>query len=288
MRNPHLKTVLIALPVMAVFVFFILPALTLKNPGQSNSVVNAQQVCTSFTDPSVIPAPTLINFDDLPEAALIGDHYRPTFGVAFEDAQLTRAIIYGLEPDKAHSIPNVAINNAVPPGDSYDIPMRIAFDQPKTHVGLYVGNGETSQISALLSAYDASGAIICEVRLPIVPEPHTAFMGLYDPDGRIVAVTLDYGKTLLSESIDDLYFAPRRGLPPARTPMPTWTPVPTSTPLPGPSPTPTSVVPMFDYRPALLPITPIFFNEDLSIHGIEITQGIQCFNTAAGLVGLPG
>src|SRR4030043_1298079 len=108
-------------------------------------------------------------------------------------------------------------------------------------------------------------------------------MGLYDPEGQIVSVSLDYGMTMLSESIDDLYFAPRRGIPPTRTPMPTWTPVPTSTPLPGPSPTPTSVVPMYAYHPALIPIAPILFNEDLSIHGIEITQGIQCFDTSKGL-----
>jgi hypothetical protein len=65
--------------------------------------------------------------------------------------------------------------------------------------------------------------------------------------------------------------------------MPTWTPAPTSTPLPGPSPTPTSVVPMFAYRRSLIPFKPIIFNADLSIHGIEITQGIQCFDTSKGL-----
>jgi hypothetical protein len=53
------------------------------------------------------------------------------------------------------------------------------------------------------------------------------FHGLLHPDGRIISVSLDYGKTPLSESIDDLYFAPRRGIPPTRTPLPTWTPVPT-------------------------------------------------------------
>ncbi len=283
MNNPRLKTFLIALPFVVVIVLFSLPALALINPGRTSSVASAQQACTSFTDPAKIPAPTLINFDDLPDAAVIADHYRPTFGVAFEDGRQTRAITYGLKPDNAHSSPNVAINEAVPPGDSVGVPMRIAFDEPKTHVGFYVGNGGTSQITALLTAYDVAGAVICQMRLPIVPEPHTAFMGLYDPEGRIVSVSLDYGKTPLSESIDDLYFAPRRGIPPTRTPMPTWTPVPTSTPLPGPSPTPTSVVPMFAYKPVLIPVAPILFSEDLSIHGIEITQGIQCLDTSKGL-----
>lgn len=283
MNNPRLKTFLIALPFVVVIVLFSLPALALIHPGQTSSVASAQQACTSFTDPAKIPAPTLINFDDLPDAVVIADHYRPTFGVAFEDGRQNRAITYGLKPDNAHSSPNVAINEAVPPGDSVGVPMRITFDELKTHVGFYVGNGGTSQITALLTAYDVAGAVICQMRLPIVPEPHTAFMGLYDPEGRIVSVSLDYGKTPLSESIDDLYFAPRRGIPPTRTPMPTWTPVPTSTPLPGPSPTPTSVVPMFAYKPVLIPVAPILFSEDLSIHGIEITQGIQCFDTSKGL-----
>jgi hypothetical protein len=66
------------------------------------------------------------------------------------------------------------------------------------------------------------------MRLPIVPEPQPSFMGFYDPDGRIISVSLDYGKTPLSVSIDDLYFSPRRGIPPTRMPLPTWTPVPTN------------------------------------------------------------
>jgi hypothetical protein len=275
--------ILAAFPVLAVMLLFAIPAIALVNPGQNPSVASAQQQCIPLNDPSGIPAATLINFDDLPNAAVIADHYRQTFGVTFEDGRQTQAITYGLEPEKAHSAPNVAINNPILPGDSAGVPMHINFDEPKTHVGFYVGNGETDQISALMTAYDDAGGILCQTRLQIVPESHTVFMGLYDPDGRIVSVSLDYGTSLLSESIDDLYFAPRRGIPPTRTPMPTWTAVPTSTPLPGPSPTPTAVVPMYAYIPPLIPIAPIVFNADLSIHGIEITEGIQCFDPSKGL-----
>jgi hypothetical protein len=288
MNNPHLKTFLIALSFIAAALLMTLPALALINPGQSASIANAQQSCTSFTDPASIPAATLINFDDLPDAAVIGDHYRPTFGVAFENGQQTRAITYGLEPGNAHSKPNVALNDAIPPGTSADVPMRIAFDEPKTHVGFFVGNGDSAHVTALMTAYDASGAPICQIRLAsYVPDTHTAFMGLYDPDGRIVSVSLDYGQTLASESIDDLYFAPRRGIPPTRTPMPTWTPVPTSTPFPGPSPTPTPVMPMFAYKAPLLHIVPALITPDLSIFGIEITQGIQCFDPSKGVTTCP-
>ena len=76
-------------------------------------------------------------------------------------------------------------------------------------MGLYIGNGETAQLVALMRSYDAAGKVICEARYSTVPESHLAFLGFSnDPDGRIVAITLDYGDTLLSESIDDLYFRP--------------------------------------------------------------------------------
>ena len=251
-------------------------------------MANAQTACTSFTDPGKIPAATLINFDDLPDATLLADHYRPTFGISFVDMQQTQVKTYGGAPENAHSKPNVAINDPVAGGNNAGVPIVISFDEPKTHVGFYVGgNGAGDQITALIRAFDASGALLCEMRIFPVPVAHTSFMGLNDPDGRIVTVSLDYGQAQIAESIDDLYFAPRRGIPPTRTPMPTWTPVPTSTPLPGPSPTPTAVVPMYAYNPVMMPYAPLLFSGDLSINGVEITQGIQCFDTSKGLTTCP-
>ena len=281
MRNSRSPFIWIVLALFAGMLIFVLPAFIRVYGNQGPTVASAQSQCTSVADPGNIPAPALINFDDLSNAAVIGDHYRPTFGVKFEDSPTNKAIIYGNEPAEAHSAPNVAINNAVFPDTSANVPMVIDFTEPKTHVGFYVGNGETSQISALMTAYDVTGATLCQTRLAIVPEPHTDFMGLYDPAGRIVRVTLSYGNTALSESIDDLYFAPRRGIPPTRTPMPTWTPVPTDPPVPGPTATPTPVVPMYAYIPPVVQIP--FFQSDLSIHGIELTQGVQCFDTSQGL-----
>ncbi|GAB4579111.1 MAG: hypothetical protein Fur0022_18490 [Anaerolineales bacterium] len=252
------------------------------------SPAHAQTQCSILTSPEAIPAPALINFDDLPNAATIADHYQPSFGVRFEDNELTRAIIYGNEPSEAASPPNVAANSAVPPNTSDDVPMDIWFDQPKTHVGMYIGNGETQQITADLTAYNAAGGFICSVRYPnVVPEPHTGFLGIYDPDGTIMHVTLDYGGTTLSESIDDLYFSPRAGIPPTRTPNPTWTPVPSATPTQGPTPTATPLIPMIPYIPPVIILPPPLLTYDLSLHGIEITQGIQCFNTSQGLASCP-
>lgn len=74
---------------------------------------------------------------------------------------------------------------------------------------------------------------------------------------------------------------------PTRTPLPTWTPVPTNTPTPGPTPTPT--LPVFSAPYYAVVNAPIFvpLNSDLSIFGIEITQGIQCFDTSKGLSTCP-
>ncbi len=158
----------------------------------------AQERCSPLESPDEAPSLGLIDFDDLPNGALIGDSYRASHGVRFEDSRTTRAIIYGNEPDEARSKPNVAINDAVSPNTSEGIPMRITFDEPKTHVGMWIGNGETQQLEGVLIGYDEKGEIICRAFSP-APEPHTAFIGLYDPAGRIASVTLDYGKTLLSD-----------------------------------------------------------------------------------------
>ncbi|MCU0500464.1 MAG: hypothetical protein MUC51_01645 [Anaerolineae bacterium] len=252
------------------------------------------QDCSQLQSPTQIPAPGLINFDDLPNATVIGDSYRPAFGVRFEDGRTNQAIIYGNEPAKAHSQPNVASNNAIFPSTSANVPLRIAFDAPKTHVGFYMGNGDTVQPTALLTAYNVAGGIICQKRFVDVPESHTAFFGINDTTGSIAVVTLDYGATALSESIDDLFFAPHT--PPAtptftptatatRTPAPTATSTrtPTRTPTATPTRTPTALpIVAVPYKP-IIKFVPALFPLDLAVYGIEITQGIQCFDTSKGL-----
>lgn len=74
---------------------------------------------------------------------------------------------------------------------------------------------------------------------------------------------------------------------PTRTPLPTWTPIPTETAIPGPPPPeipPVFMAPYYAFNPEI--ILPVF-KPDLSIFGIEITQGIQCFDTSKGLSTCP-
>ena len=264
-------------------------------PNRAVATFSAQtQGCTQLQSPTQISSPGLINFDTLPNATVIGNNYAAAYGVRFENSATNKAIIFGPDP-APHSAPNVAINNAVSPNTSNNVPLVFTFDAPKTDVGFYMGNGETQQPTALLTAYNAAGAIICQKRYVNVPEAHTAFFGINDPTGSIVTITLDYGNTALSESIDDLYFAPYSPPRPTvtatptrtRTPAPTRTATPTATHTP--TPTPTSSLPAVLALPYLpvLKFAPALFSGDLSIYGIEITQGIQCFDTSKGLTGCP-
>jgi hypothetical protein len=70
---------------------------------------------------------------------------------------------------------------------------------------------------------------------------------------------------------------------PTRTPLPTRTPIPTQLPTPGPAPTATPPVFSAPYFPIAEISIGTLLQPDLSIHGIEITQGIQCFDTSQGL-----
>jgi hypothetical protein len=70
---------------------------------------------------------------------------------------------------------------------------------------------------------------------------------------------------------------------PTRTPLPTWTPIPSPTPTKGPAPTPIPIVPAYAYIQPAVNFGQVLNPIDLSIYGIEITQGIQCFDTSKGL-----
>jgi len=236
--------------------------------------------CSALTSPDQIPSPGVINFDDLPGATVIGAAYQAAHGVTFESSGITRALIYANEPAKAHTSPNVAINDAVSPGASAGVPMKIEFNAAKQYVGFYLGNGESVQPLALVRAYDVTGALICEVRAPNVPEAHALFTGLYDPLGRIRVVSIDYGNTALNESIDDLYYAPAG---PGPTHTPTYTP--SITPTPSHTPTPTAThTPTRTTTPTRTPTRTPTPSTDLVADKIEVTQGVQDLNNSVRLV----
>ncbi|MBI1294943.1 hypothetical protein GC175_08295 [bacterium] len=169
---------------------------------------NVETYCSLLTSPADIPSRAVINFDEWPTATVLGDRYLDSLGVRFDNNQQTRAITYAdnvNDPGKSFSPPNVAINDAVV-GNSAGIPMRIEFPPGRSHVGFRLGNGNGN--SAQITAFDANNTFICQFQTPAIADSHTTFAGIYDAQGRIAAVTIDYGDSGLSESIDDLVFGP--------------------------------------------------------------------------------
>ena len=166
---------------------------------------------TKSSIPTRFPRPRSSISTISPDAITIADHYVPAYGVRFHHGDDTNVITYAdrdADPTKALSSPNVATNNAVHPATSENVPLTFNFDSGKTHVGFYMGNGETAGLPGAMVGYDAAGNVICQITNTPVPEKYEEFIGMYDPAGRIMSITLDYGATLLSESLDDLYFAP--------------------------------------------------------------------------------
>jgi len=178
--------------------------------------VSLSAPCGQLFNQATIPAPVTIDFDDMGKDAVIENFYAKSHGVHFQKSSANNAIIYGghtNDPSQPHSVPNTAVNSAVFPTTSENVPLPILFEQDQSHVGMWIGNGEGGNgqpagLSALLTAFDREGKELCSARLSPVPVSHTSFLGLTDAYGRIARVQLDYGKTLNSESIDDLIFGP--------------------------------------------------------------------------------
>ena len=78
---------------------------------------------------------------------------------------------------------------------------------------------------------------------------------------------------------------------PTRTPLPTRTPTATATPIPSVTATSTATPrPLYSFypvQPIFELVQPVILNSDLGLFGIEITQGIQCFDTSRGLANCP-
>lgn len=183
------------------FVNTVLQAISMPcNPTTLNSP------CQELSRPADIPLAGAITFDDLTHGTVIGDAYAALYGVRFENGRSARALVYDKTPAQAASAPNIARNEAVAPATNASVPMIIAFDEPKTHVGFYMGNGDPSKVTGQLTAYDTAGQLLCRAANP-VPAAASEYIGFYDAFGRIAAIRLEYNADL-SETIDNLAFAP--------------------------------------------------------------------------------
>ncbi len=267
--------------IAAIPVLILLTGIFIMQNNQLPSASAQIQPCVQFFDQRDIPSPKIITFDDLPDNTALSTQYQAGYGVYFP-IQTPPVRIYAVKPgspDVPQSPPNVARNftaAGVP-----NTPLSIAFTFPRTHVAMYLGNGilpTGGHVLAEVTAYDVQKSILCQFRFDNVGAPHNFFVGISDSLARIASVDISYVQGG-DESIDNLYLAP--GLNPSgRRPLPKWTPIPTIKPTAGPSPTPTPLVPLYSFKKSVtnLVIAPILLQPDFAIHGIEITQGIQCFN----------
>jgi hypothetical protein len=149
-----------------------------------------------------------------------------------------------------------------------------------------------SPYRVMIQGVDASRRFIPEAQQVAYVEKDGSFNGaIYSREQRITEVICLFAGTTELATAGSGYVPVVGNEPgpepaPTRTPMPTWTPV-ASIPTPGPTPTPT---PQFAFQP-YQPIKVVDFSPllqgDLSLHGIEITQGIQCFDTSKGLANCP-
>jgi len=240
--------------------------------------------CTQILDVRDIPSPKIITFDDLPDATPLNTQYEASYGVNFPNQNPAPTIhaVSAAESDTPKTPPNVARNTVM--AGVPKTPLVIGFTFPRTYVGMYLGNGMLvtgGLATAVVNVMDSSGAQICTFRIPNVSVAHDTFAGVYDSLGRIASISIDYGQSLIAESIDNLYLAPGFNNT-ARKPLPRWTPLPTLAPTQGPAPTATPALPAFALLANHPPVNqiPLLIKPDFSIFNIEITQGIQCFNGA--------
>ena len=97
--------------------------------------------CLTLANAAAIPAPNqLLTFDDLPVNTIIGNSYKPNFGVAFENSSLKTSKVITFTD--GINTTNVATGVITPSITNDDRRLVITFDSPQTHVGLLVGNGE--------------------------------------------------------------------------------------------------------------------------------------------------
>ncbi len=111
-------TVLTNMPGAAVF------AATTGADREAAGLAAAPAACASLTGPGQIPSPTIITFDDLPAGTSIGEFYRRTHGVSFEEGRTRRVLAY--DHPLARSAPMTALSDTGE--DPAVVPLRFTFD----------------------------------------------------------------------------------------------------------------------------------------------------------------
>lgn len=199
----------------------ILPFVTDPDPGKPIDLFAAKD---GFVSERLTPAP---NQDLASEKAFGPNARRITFdprerrqvnevvttqyqdlGVTFVAGRTNRSIIVDdkIREGKTYSDGQSLADDAIFPATSSGVPLVIRFKPVVRRAGMYIGNGDGRGAVATLTAYDASGAQIFQVRRTGFGNDVLTFIGLDTGSAEIAEVRLDYGATSRSEEIDDLLF----------------------------------------------------------------------------------
>jgi hypothetical protein len=92
-----------------------------------------------------------------------------------------------------------------PVPDSSGVPLTVNFVQPVQKVAMYIGNNDTGDATASLTAFSGATEIL-SVEEDQFGSPSTTFIGIDAGQANITSVRLDYGDSPLGEEIDDLIF----------------------------------------------------------------------------------
>lgn len=170
------------------------------------SFQSAQGAVTEIYASDFSSSASIIKFDDLAVSTHVGAQFSSK-GVTFLDDKLRTPLIVNSNNRGSiatRSEPNSLFNDADYPQTNAKLPLEMTFEKPVRKVGMYIGNGKQSQLTAVLYAFDKAGKSLGAVKKS-VSDPVTGFIGL-KADSDIYRVTLEYGDSTLGEQIDDLMF----------------------------------------------------------------------------------
>lgn len=150
----------------------------------------------------------VIGFDDIDFGEKVAYHYWESHGVRFVDnGEITPILInsYNRGGDGTVSEPYSISADGDWPSTSANEPLEMKFKRGQKRVGMYIGNGN-GELKAKLTAYDKYGSFIGRVSETGFGNKPNTFIGIETTSEPIYSVKLDYGNTLISEEIDDLFF----------------------------------------------------------------------------------
>jgi len=158
-------------------------------------------------------------------------------------------------------------------------------------------NNQRNPLRVMIQGVDGKRRFIPGVNQTVAVNEDGSFQGtIFSQKDRIEEVVCLFAGTDMLASAGSGYVRVKSNetspLPsPTRTPIPTATPTHTATRIPQatntPTATPTPQYSLMPFNPVLQLQQPVILNADLSLFGMEITQGIQCFDTSKGLANCP-